>query len=645
MTFALSSARKVSWNLAGVPGGIPTATPGKSVTVFGARGNGAFDDTSAFEAAIKDCAGTAAAPVALLVPQGTYKLTRVLKLKTGCVLRGAGSNSTELVSNLGKLADASNIEIAASTGSSAWTYLSSGYTKGSTAVVVSSNAAYFKVGDVVEIQQANIAALLYTSAAFNVTWAQNAIGEIAVVSRIVGNTITLDRALHFTYTAAQKPQIRKLAVIKAAGVEYMTLRREDAATDKAHSTGSVTFSNAYGCWMYRCESDTAVGNHVYFNRSLRNELRQCYYHHAWHYSDAEGGGGVGLKAVYHSTLNLVSDCIAQKLNSFTFGRGANGNVVSYSASMEPYDSRPNADDDYDMHGHHPWQNLCEGNDMEWGVTGSFWGPGPNNTWFRNNVRRRITIADHSHNCNVIGNELNGSQGEIAVSAAITGTLIHQNEVKGTVTAAGGEDTSLPASLFLTSKPAWWDDSCPWPAYGPDVAAGAIPARRRWDSKQYVPQAGTYTPPPNDEHPVVSGGSKTVDIHPASKVFALTFKATPLTVNEDVCLALSYSLAPTQPSIFSTYACTVRFYTNGKIEARDETTYRAVTDVSYTKDTEYSFRFVVDLVNHTYDAYVDGIPLAIRYAFRSTVAKLDNIDTFNVNCVAGDAMVTSLAVQD
>jgi hypothetical protein len=35
--------------------------------------------------------------------------------------------------------------------------------------------------------------------------------------------------------------------------------------------------------------------------------------------------------------------------------------------------------------------------------------------------------------------------------------------------------SLPASFYLSSKPAWWTSSKPWPAIGPDVSGGNIAA--------------------------------------------------------------------------------------------------------------------------------------------------------------------------
>src|SRR4051812_43238399 len=54
-------------------------------------------------------------------------------------------------------------------------------------------------------------------------------------------------------------------------------------------------------------------------------------------------------------------------------------------------------------------------------------------------------------------------------------------------------STLPPSLYLNAKPAWWTASIPWPAVGPDVTGGSgpgghaynIPARLCYDSTPKV----------------------------------------------------------------------------------------------------------------------------------------------------------------
>jgi hypothetical protein len=49
-----------------------------------------------------------------------------------------------------------------------------------------------------------------------------------------------------------------------------------------------------------------------------------------------------------------------------------------------------------------------------------------------------------------------------------------NNVDGSTTWASGVTRSLPSSLYLSGKPSWWG-STPWPAIGPDITGGALPA--------------------------------------------------------------------------------------------------------------------------------------------------------------------------
>jgi hypothetical protein len=56
----------------------------------------------------------------------------------------------------------------------------------------------------------------------------------------------------------------------------------------------------------------------------------------------------------------------------------------------------------------------------------------------------------------------------------------QSEVPAGVAVPADHD--LPASLYLTSRPAWWCENLPWPPIGPDVAglANDIPAKLRYE---------------------------------------------------------------------------------------------------------------------------------------------------------------------
>jgi hypothetical protein len=57
--------------------------------------------------------------------------------------------------------------------------------------------------------------------------------------------------------------------------------------------------------------------------------------------------------------------------------------------------------------------------------------------------------------------------------------------------------------------------------------------------------------------------------------------------------------------YDDFAASIRFYTNGYIEARDGDQYRADRPTTYVAGETYDVRFVIDLPSHTYTVYVGG----------------------------------------
>jgi hypothetical protein len=85
--------------------------------------------------------------------------------------------------------------------------------------------------------------------------------------------------------------------------------------------------------------------------------------------------------------------------------------------------------------------------------------------------------------------------------------------------------------------------------------------------------------------------------------------------------------------YNDYAASIRFWTNGRIEARDGDTYRADVPVPYVADGVYDFQVVVDLPTTTYSVLVWNpgentyIELARGYRFRTqqqAVTALDGV---------------------
>ena len=87
----LAPDRRIDWRQAGYPGQIPTAFDNViNVKDNGVKGDGITDDTGAIQTVIN----SAPNPTVLYFPAGVYRITAALNLKSGIVLRGAGTLST-----------------------------------------------------------------------------------------------------------------------------------------------------------------------------------------------------------------------------------------------------------------------------------------------------------------------------------------------------------------------------------------------------------------------------------------------------------------------------------------------------------------------------------------------------------------------
>jgi len=118
----------------------------------------------------------------------------------------------------------------------------------------------------------------------------------------------------------------------------------------------------------------------------------------------------------------------------------------------------------------------------------------------------------------------------------------------------------------------------------------------------------------------------------SGTFTAEMDATPQGTNIDAGVGLSNGPQTTYGGL----ACTVRFNGEGKIEARNGGAYAALSQISYSANTSYHFRFAVNVPAHTYSVYVTPAggseqAVGINYAFRpeqATVASLNNWSLFS-----------------
>ena len=457
----------IDWSDAGIIGGIPTVPNAINVLNYGAVGNGVTNNLVAFQNAL-----AAAQPgQAVFVPAGTYAINGSLKMPEGVVLRGECPSNTKLIFNVGT--NLPCIEILTFEYGS-FRAVTGGFGKGSTSITAANNSN-INVGDYIQIQQDNDPVLMYTDPRWDVTWAEHSVGQLFKVIAVNGNTIGLDRPIYYGFNPALSIEVRPTGLIENVGIENLYLERLDANDDHI-----IEIKNAANCWVRNVESNMTFRSHVDLDQAIDCTIRDSYFHHSHDY----GGGGhaYGVNMTRHVTSCLVENNIFETLrHAMLVQVGATGNVFAYNYSTDPYwsNSSTNIPPDISMHGHFPTMNLFESNIVQEATFSDFWGPlGPGNTMFRNRVEQSdIAVFDHSHNQNIVANEL--TSGDITIHSSVLNTWSHSNNENGTV--ANTSNAVVPASLYLNSFPPFLNGYA-FPTLGFGVAnVNSIPAKDCFDT--------------------------------------------------------------------------------------------------------------------------------------------------------------------
>lgn len=478
----LPSSRRIDWG-PGIPGGIPEPAVSVSVADHGAAADGVTDDHDAFAAAID---ALPSAGGAVLVPEGTYLIGSTISLPSGVVLRGEGADKTRLHFSQ---SDGSTCIEAITYQRGEWVDAVSGYTPGSTELVVADGSS-FQAGGFAEIQQDNDPAVMYTDSKWSQSWAEGSVGQILVIDKVNGNTLTLATPLYSTYRAELNPVVRSQGLVEKAGVEKLFVKKTVPDADGS----TFHFKNTAYCWVREVESDHTRKSHVNVTASIGCVFRDSYFHHS--YDHGGGGHGYGVNLGQHVTACLVENNIFRHLrHSMLVQVGATGNVFGYNYSLDNVQGAGETDMnqgwtpcDISLHGHYPSYNLFEGNVVQEIDVSDYWGPcGPGNTFLRNTVESEgIDVLDHSHQQNVIGNVLGGGANDLTIESGVENTLAHGNVIGGTTEwDTDIADHTIPSSYYLNGKPAFFGNTS-WPAAGPGISAPAtLPAKERYDSGDFV----------------------------------------------------------------------------------------------------------------------------------------------------------------
>ncbi len=521
----IPTSRRIVWQ-PGVPGGVPARTTVcANVANYGALGNGTHDDTSAIQSAINACP----AGQVVSIPAGTYRLNSELTITKGIVLRGAGPDVTRLKT----YANWHGIQVGNWPSSPVATNVSGSPAKDATTLTVASTTSpSLSVGDYIVIDQIDDGVEVINVDDQSRDGNTRSLSQITKITAINSKTLTIDPPLYHAYVAAQNPQVWKLN----QGISMTTYAGiEDLYIERVSPTGTEGYSNikmvgcAY-CWVKNVESKLAQFRHVDLDRSFRCEIRNSFFNDGMHWD--LGGFAYGVVSANRSTANLIENNIFYHLrHSMVVKEGAAGNVYGYNYSLATYQGEDWLAPDMMPHGAHSHMNLFEGNIGDKIHADFTHGSSWYNTFFRNNAirdssarsitnaLRAVDIEKGQHYYNIVGNIL-GRAGQTWTAYEDSGTrttsgryvftwgyptdgssssadpqskataLRHGNYDYSTASAKWDptiSDHSLPPSLYLTAKPAFFG-ALAWPSIGPDVTplAGTIPAKERYEGRSVPP---------------------------------------------------------------------------------------------------------------------------------------------------------------
>lgn len=417
---------------------------------------------------------------AVLLPEGVFELHGAVALRHGVVLRGMGAGKTHLKFHPlpedpfeGPVRPAFGALRMEGIKPSREYPIRKGFTRGSRELWLE-DADGLEKGQMILVYSENDPGLMYTDKRWDRPWARQSLGQIVAITERVENKVTLDVPLRLDYKASLRPRIRVIVPIEDAGIEDLTVESLDP--DGGNIIG---IENARNCWVRRCESVNTTRGHVWINFSRFVTVSKNEIHHSFDYGG--GGKGYGIVAANLTTDCLVTDNILHHLrHALMTKRGANGNVFSYNYSFE---RRRDPEGrgllcDISIHGHYSYQNLFEGNVVEFIELADFWGPtGPNTTFLRNYVLTRISIEDHSHHSIFLGNLI--VQGGFETDGTSSGLIFGGNvTADGQAPPPGKLVKTVPASAYRQEAPDNWG-RLPWPVLSSGKEGPFIPAQRRW----------------------------------------------------------------------------------------------------------------------------------------------------------------------
>ncbi len=481
------------------------------------------DAGAALQAVLDSFAGT---PTVFFLPADTVQIHQPISLHAGQVLKGAGSDRTLMQFDLG--GEGHLVSLAAPVDAGPPVAILQAVEKDDLTLTVADSVA-FQPGDYILVQSDD--GHLVTSA-----WAQQSTGQLNRITAVDGQLLHLRHPMRRDMPTDEFPRIRRTVPVRFSGLECFALERLDS-TDA--QTSNLLLRGAAECWVRDIDSRRANFAHLSLDNCSQVEVSGCHFQDAFRYGG--GGQGYGVVLAFRTGDCLVRHNIFRHLrHAMLLQAGANGNVLAYNYSLDPYWTEtglpPDAAGDLVLHGNYPYLNLFEGNIIQNIVIDNSHGiNGPGNTFFRNR-------AEHF---GIFMNPAPASDGQLFIANETTaaglwwGLYLLQgsdhfewgNNVKGTLLPANTGSVAV-SSLFLPGPDAQLMEYGLAPgAIGPpnSLGTGTIPARRRFDAARRtgceadaVTRAGDvrrpagggwgFFPNPASRHIQLSGPADAAGVH-------------------------------------------------------------------------------------------------------------------------------------
>jgi hypothetical protein len=395
------SCRQIPWRAGSDQwngGTLPNYTQDAACT--GIVPNGVTDNT----AAINACIAAAASGHAVYLPAGVYYVAGTINMKSNVALRGAkaggppwlpAADATATTLRLG-----TSGAIAFSKGNSSLrgssNAIQSGYTKGSTRLVLTSAVA---VGTWLFVSEDNDASVPVTAAGhYTCTWCgwdDSSTGHLlnqfvqvtAVNAGGCGATcVDISRPMYYTYKSTLNPVARSFsfAIIKA-GLENLRLDGSPGEPSGAR----IHMYNSLFCWVKGVETYMGGANngdgHLVVEWSHGAEFRDNYHHYGWGTFGSGSNYGLHFMKV-NSDHKVENNIIRVTRHGFAFEGGGAGVAFLYNYIDDIHeDDLSYFGGSLANHGAHPYMDLYEGNIFSHFMADDFFGSSSHNVLFRNHI--------------------------------------------------------------------------------------------------------------------------------------------------------------------------------------------------------------------------------------------------------------------